>query len=199
MRNRLSVLRSALRLVLASSAVAATVAAQAQFAEVGWRLPPHGGSTEAVACCDLDGDGQLDLFFGNNRAPGEANQLLLNRGGSFFDLSATRLPGIAEATWDVACFDMDGDGDADLVCANGNFPGQRNRLLENDGAGFFTDVTAGRLPMDADDSRTVICCDVDGDGDEDLVFGNVGQNRLYDNDGAGVHRCDGDAHVGRQP
>ncbi len=87
--------------------------------------------------------------------------------------------------------DVNGDGWLDLVIATGG----QNRLLFGDGRGGFTDVTAGRMPVDADNTLAVALGDIDGDGDLDIVFGNDGtgsprtvggQNRLYRNDGTGT-------------
>ena len=89
----------------------------------------------------------------------------------------------------VALRDVDRDGDPDLALASRQAPGisaAQNALFLNDGTGRFVDATVGRLPPDADDSEAVVAGDVDGDGDDDLVFGNLGSNAFYLNDGTGT-------------
>ncbi len=90
--------------------------------------------------------------------------------------------------------DVDGDGDLDVVFANGyvlSTSGQAilptlliNKI--NQGLGLV-DETATRLPALAIKGTLAIALDVDGDGDKDLVFSCNGasQQRLYINDGAG--------------
>ena len=148
-----------------------------------------GGTSNAVASGDVDGDGDIDIVIGNNGQ----NDLLLNDGAGVFTLAtATNLPERASITQDVELADIDGDGDLDLVEANED----RNRLLINDGRGRFTDESAARLPLrpglTREVSRDADLADIDGDGDLDLYFANVpwAQNadprdRLLINDGAG--------------
>ena len=194
MLNYPSSVRSTLGSAFASLVVLAPVLAQVQFDELGKRhLPMDKVDTRAVACCDVDGDGDADLVFGNDRQ----NWLYLNDGtGTFADATATRMPVDTDNTLAVACCDVDGDGDPDVVF--GNHQQQQNRLYLNDGTGTFTDATTARMPIDIDDTEAVVCCDVDGDGDADLVFGNGGftQNRLYLNDGTGTFT---DATASRMP
>ena len=117
---------------------------------------------------------------------GGQNRLYLNDGtGTFVDATASRMPTDPDNTQAVACGDVDGDGDPDLVFGNFGTAFQ-NRLYLNDGTGTFADVTAARMPMDTDLTAAVAYCDVDGDGDPDLVLGNRGQSRLYLNDGTGT-------------
>ncbi|HET7087492.1 MAG TPA: VCBS repeat-containing protein, partial [Anaerolineae bacterium] len=105
-----------------------------------------GGDRNAVSCAmgDVNGDGLLDIFVGNNYSDwshqlthfgqpfafNEHNQLFLNKGGNVFaDVSAesgvetlANLPpeapaGAAGVTWQVALVDYDLDGDADIVAS----------------------------------------------------------------------------------
>ena len=78
--------------------------------------------------------------------------------------------------------DVDGDGDLDVVAGNSG----GNKFYLNTGAlqAPFADVDGIRLTKDDDATRSIALGDIDGDGDLDIVAGNVGQpNRFYLNNG----------------
>ena len=82
--------------------------------------------------------------------------------------------------------DVDNDGDLDLVAGNGGGAvGSNthfNRLYINDGTGNF--AAGVDIDKDGDDTNSVVLGDVNGDGDLDLISGNVVEpNRLYSNIG----------------
>lgn len=109
----------------------------------------------------------------------------------FVEESALRLPPDGElagtSTTDVDLVDVDGDDDLDLFITEGtDTPAPRpNRLLFNDGAGVFTDVSATHLPPAEANSTHTDFADVDGDGDLDAIVGNLGPEQLLLNDGNG--------------
>jgi len=155
----------------------------------GTQLPGNLSASFDVTIGDVDGDGDPDILCTNS----QAQHLLVNDGSGSFSDATQQLPA-STGVRDAAFADVDGDGDADLllgVAPPSLLQPAQNRLLLNDGAGTFQDVTATHLPVDNDRTNAIGCADLDGDGDLDLVVGNVGstyfgrQNRLYLNDGAG--------------
>ena len=168
--------------------------------ETAERLPRSADVTQDLELGDVDGDGDLDLIVANEGP----NALYINDGtGRFGDESAARLPRRegGEETREADFGDVDGDGDLDLLFANvaAFVPGAdpRNRLLINDGNGFFADETSTRLPAASVSSFDGDFADVDGDGDLDIVTANAdvdlsvgriadSRYRAYLNDGSGV-------------
>ena len=108
----------------------------------------------ALAICDVDRDGHLDLFEGSQyRVYGASLESGVDRlwrgagNGKFVDatqgagLMTTREPGTktsSRPTYGVTHADIDNDGDQDLLALS--YGRQWNRLWRNDGAGKFTDV-----------------------------------------------------------
>jgi VCBS repeat protein len=183
--------------------LAATPAVAQQFQNAA--LPPGPVVwTEAVEAFDANGDGKIDVLFGNGNGfstPGGAlaPTLLINTSPapgtiSFADETAARLPaGFAQQNKGLVVFDIDNDGDKDVVFANA-FANQPS-LLVNNGAGVFTNETATRLPVLSLNSFGGGFGDVDNDGDNDLVLVDAGPSafsspgglaRLFLNNGAGV-------------
>ncbi len=92
-------------------------------------------------------------------------------------------------TVDTDLVDVDGDGDLDIFIAEGTagFQGRTNRLLINDGAGIFTDVSNSNLPFSPRPANSLSAdfTDIDNDGDQDIVVANLGPTQLLLNDGNG--------------
>jgi hypothetical protein len=138
------------------------------------RLPGRSGGTQDVELADVDSDGDLDVFEGNE---GD-NRILLNDGFGFFEYADGRIDfrDLPEETREVDLGDVDCDGDLDVYFANvhlsitGSDP--EDRLLINDGRGYFADETIERLPPESFDTWEVDFIDVDCDGDLDIITGN---------------------------
>src|SRR6185295_14451264 len=101
--------------------------------------------SQAAAFGDLDGDGDLDLFVGNesDRAKDppqdHPSQLYRNEGDKTFR-DVAREAGVTNDLYckGVALGDYDNDGDLDAYLSNFG----PNRLYRNDGRMHFTDVAA---------------------------------------------------------
>ena len=86
-------------------------------------------NTTSVAVFDADGDGDLDLVTGNAY---ESNRLYINNGADnpFESAKVYAVASDEFATYDLAAGDADGDGDPDLIAANGS---RENRYYPNNG------------------------------------------------------------------
>ncbi len=147
--------------------------------EASSRLPPGSRRSRAggAHAGDIDNDGDLDLVVidwgaqPNPDAPGVSPvtvKILINDGKGVFTLGRTLdVPGGSSAT-DIDLQDFDGDFDLDIVVTNRN--GQ-SRLYLNQG-GTFADVTASKAfpPKRGAFSFNGEACDLDGDGNLDLMF-----------------------------
>jgi len=105
-----------------------------------------------------------------------------------------------------AFFDVDGDGDQDLLLVNSapwphRAGGARptHALYLNDGAGHFRDGTAAAGLAVSFYGQGVAVGDYDNDGDPDLFFTAVGANHLYENRGGRYAEVTAAAGVGGDP
>ena len=95
----------------------------------------RGDQTPGLALGDVDGDGRLDIVFGNGRHTPQPNLLFIQRNGGREPFFPPRPLGNS-ATYAVVLVDLDRDGDRDLV--EGNDYGFWNVIWMNDGRGNFS-------------------------------------------------------------
>lgn len=148
---------------------------------------------------DADGDGDLDLFVvsGGNEfsdmASGLQDRLYINNGRAEFTRRAESIPFEFVSGSRPAAFDYDGDGDVDLFVGGRVVPWKygetpTSTLLQNDGKGNFTDVTAQLAPelQRVGMVTDAIWQDLDGDGRAELVVvGEWMPISIFHNDGGG--------------
>ena len=147
---------------------------------------------QGIAWFDADGDDDLDLLLTRRFA---AMQLFLTDGNGLVESAAeSGLP--LDETWEargIAVADYDADGDLDVYISmyhDGTTGLSENLLLNNNGLGFFTDVTAD-LGVGNGLQHTFqgSWLDFDADGDLDLWVINdrtIFPNAMYSNNGDGT-------------
>ncbi len=183
--------------------------------------PKEGRGATVLAWGDVDGDGDVDCFYGRycdfaadakkKDDDGRRSEIYLNDGHGHFTPKANSGVGEHAETTSAATFvDVDGDGVLDLFVGNWYvrygeglecFP---SRLFHGNGDGTFVDVTerAGMLGVEEPgrrDSRRPIYgvthTDWDDDGDQDLLACAYGRqwNQLWRNNGDGTFTDVGEA------
>ncbi len=143
-------------------------------------------TTGAIGVADMDSDGDLDVVAANVN---QTNKLYLNNGtANPFNgvTTGTNIGTDTDQSSGLALADIDRDGDVDVIAGNTDVFGPAdttNKLYLNDGTATpFSGVTAGSPIgiLDSDDTGRFTIADIDGDGDLDVLAGNLGQaNRLY--------------------
>lgn len=154
--------------------------------------PPQAVDTASrgVAAADIDGDGDIDLFFTNPlpdplyfkptpSPPQQLENFYMNNGDGTFT------PAYRGIDWTgfvqgVAAADIDGDGDIDIAEAKWGPP---STIHLNDGKGNFSDAGAVLgLPQTHNvRDNGIIFADVDNDGDLDMAVVGAYRLVLYEN------------------
>ena len=171
-----------------------------------------GRAAHLAVFADVDNDGDLDVFSGTNvdpnpkattKDPGDRSEILLNDGKGNFKMATKSDVNHKEmySTFAATFLDYDRDGNIDLFVGfsyeiYGYMPANQDRLYRGNGDGTFKDVTKEMgllLQRDKgydDGTNTkptwgVTACDLDGDGDQDLLTSSYGRqfNMIWRNDG----------------
>lgn len=154
-----------------------------KFTKNSAALPKYLTSGSCVIPNDFDNDGDIDLFVGGRLVPKKyphaANSHLLeNIGGKFVDVSSKKAPDfnslgmVTSASW----FDYNQDGLNDLVVVGEWMPVTIFTQSEN---GDFEKQILSGLEESEGWYYSVTTSDMDNDGDEDIIVGNLGLNYKY--------------------
>lgn len=143
-------------------------------------------SVNTTASCavpyDYDGDGDMDVFIGGRVSIDfpliPHSYLLQNNNGVFTDVTTSICPELITAGMVTAAVwtDFDNDKKTDLVIAGEWMP---LRFFKNENGRLKEVTTATGLTNNEGIWRGLITADIDNDGDEDLVAGNIGLNNYY--------------------
>ncbi|MFT5832960.1 MAG: hypothetical protein ACI97N_000586, partial [Cognaticolwellia sp.] len=147
------------------------------FIQTNQNLPNIPMNTTCIASADVDLDGDLDLFVGGGYIYGKypqsyKSQLLINNGKGVFENKPTSISTIGSVK-DAIWLDLNKNKNMELIVVSewhaiSIFEYKNNAL---------TDVTEKYIDTNFNGLwHTIHAADFDGDGDEDLVIGNLGLN-----------------------
>jgi enediyne biosynthesis protein E4 len=148
------------------------------------KFPVIKSSTQAVVSFDFDGDGDLDLFVGGRNVPGRYPEtpnsyLLKNDGkGNFTDITKQAAPELEfpGLVTDVIAEDFNGDGKTDLIICG---EWMAISFFQNTGKSFTNVTSKIGSPELTGWWYSLTSVDWDGDGDNDLIAGNIGGNNKF--------------------
>ncbi|MEJ7831205.1 MAG: VCBS repeat-containing protein, partial [Segetibacter sp.] len=147
-------------------------------------LPKMLISTGSVKAADINGDGHMDLFVGGRVIPGRypvapESKILINDGkGNYTDATNTVAPGIKNIgmVTDAVWIDLNQDRFEDLIIVGEWMPVKI--FLNNKGK--LTDASSTYIKFASTGWwNRIYADDIDGDGDKDLIIGNLGLNAQF--------------------
>lgn len=147
------------------------------------KIPNISTAGSVVRASDFDKDGDLDLFIGSRVIPGKypyapSNFLLVNDNGTFKNRIHSIAPQaetvgmITDAQW----VDIDNDLDQDLILT-GEWMGIE--IFVNQNGKLAKDNMYSSLESAKGWWNKILVEDIDGDGDMDIVAGNLGLNYKF--------------------
>jgi len=139
-------------------------------------------STKKITPFDYDNDGDMDLLIGGQVVPDKYplatnSYVLRNDNGRFIDVTLDVAPEFHQIGLvnDIILSDFDNDGDTDFFTVGEWMP---ITLFENNG-GIFTNSKNTSFINTEGWWNTIKAIDIDKDGDDDYVVGNLGNNNKF--------------------
>ncbi len=134
----------------------------------------------AILANDIDHDGDKDIIIGGLSTPGlfpkaPKSYCLINDNGIFRDMTSTFFPEIDEIGMitDIKAGDLDGDGKEEIVIVGDWMPvtvfSFDGKKMQNESKKYGLGTINGWW-------KSIALNDIDGDGDVDIVAGNMGLN-----------------------
>jgi hypothetical protein len=146
-------------------------------------IPSISESTECVKASDVDNDGDLDLFVGTRLISGQypfpaSSYILINTNGKFKKASNLMAPDLENIGMvsDAVFSDIDGDGDEDLLVVG---EWMEILVLENNKGVFSNTSDTHELQNTRGLWWSITASDLDNDGDDDYIVGNLGVNNKF--------------------
>ena len=146
-------------------------------------LPQIRESSQCVKASDIDSDGDLDLFVGTRLIPGAytfpaTSYILINESGKFKKASQETAPMLKEIgmVTDAVFTDIDNDNDEDLILVG---EWMQIKVLTNNNGTFEDDSEKYGLNNTRGIWWSITSSDLDNDGDDDYVLGNLGKNNKF--------------------
>lgn len=154
-----------------------------QFIKNDKALPNIFESTICVKSSDIDKDGDLDLFVGTRLKSGQygfpaSSYILINTNGIYTRASnevAVDLNNLGMVT-DAVFSDIDNDGDEDLLIVG---EWMEINILENNKGIFGNSADKFGLKNTRGLWWSISASDIDNDGDDDYIIGNLGLNNKF--------------------
>jgi len=149
-------------------------------AESGTDILMEGMGIDAT---DVNGDGEQDLYITNSAL---GNPLFISVDPGFY-VDGAAILGVAanRIGWGTAFMDYDQDGFPDLYVCNYGIAAHNNLFSQEESGDFFDEAAL----TDCNDDGNTYCMavsDVDGDGDQDFIIQNAGENlKLFINQKGG--------------
>jgi len=147
------------------------------------RIPKMNSAGAVVIASDYDQDGDQDLFIGSRVIPGKypyapTSYLLVNENGIFknktkqFASDVEKVGMVTDAQWS----DIDNDNDLDLIIT-GEWMGIE--VFINSKGRLRRENTYASLGQAKGWWNKILVTDIDGDGDADIIAGNLGLNYKF--------------------
>ncbi len=143
-------------------------------------LPLISSSTKVVRALDADNDGDLDLIVGGRNTPGKyprkaKSYYLENNNGAFRNRTAKVINDLPDMITGIEVDDVNDDGWLDMIVV-GEWSAP---ILYINTQGIFKSHELDAKKEMKGWWQSIKKIDIDGDGDNDFVLGNIGENNKF--------------------